>query len=61
MKRSVQIEALRRNIKRAEEDWPLFLKRIADYTPEQQQVAIRVYKSSLEKVQAKLRALLDEN
>jgi hypothetical protein len=61
MKKNIQIAALRRKIRQAERDWPLFLKRIADYTPEQQQLVTRLYKSSLEKDQAELRSLLDDH
>jgi hypothetical protein len=43
MKMSIQIAALRRRIKRLEEDWPLFLQRIADYTPRRERLAIRTY------------------
>jgi hypothetical protein len=58
MKMSIQIAALRRRIKRLEEDWPLFLQRIADYTPEGRQLAIRTYELALQQDRAKLLELL---
>ncbi|MGE5322864.1 MAG: hypothetical protein ACM3SW_08380 [Actinomycetota bacterium] len=47
MKLSTRIAAARRQLCRMQEDYPLFLKRIKDHTPEQTALAIYVYEDAL--------------
>jgi hypothetical protein len=61
MKKSIHIAYLRRKIRQVEEDWPLFLERIADYAPEQKQLAIHTFQSALDKNRAELRELTSED
>jgi len=58
LKTSIQIAALRRRIRRLEEDRPLFLERIAPLHAEGKQLAIRIYELALERDRARLLELL---
>jgi hypothetical protein len=58
MKRNIEIAALRRRIRRIEEDWANLLKRIASSTPEERKLAIRIYEYALQQDRAKLVHLL---
>lgn len=46
MKLSTRIAAARRQLLQMQEDYPLFLKRIEDSTPEQTALAIYVYENA---------------
>lgn len=54
MKKNIHIAYLRRKIRQVEEDWPFFLQRIADFTPEQKRLAIKLVKSALESLRTEL-------
>jgi hypothetical protein len=58
MKTSIHIAYLRRKIRQLEADWPLFLRRIADYTPEQKQLATTTFQSAMDDLRAQLQELL---
>lgn len=60
MNLKTKIAALRRRIMNAEQDRSLFLQRIADYAPEQQKLAIRMFDSVLEEDRKALCDLLSK-
>jgi hypothetical protein len=61
MKKRIEIAAARRKIKRMEDDWPLFLARIAQYTPEEKQVATKAFETALAELRSVLAKLLGKN
>jgi hypothetical protein len=58
MKLSIQIAAVRRRIRRLEQDRPLFEKRIADLREEQKELAIKTFALAIEKDREELQRLL---
>jgi hypothetical protein len=57
---STRIAAAKRMVHRIEEDRPLFLKRIADYSDAQRKLAIKTFEDSLRSARQKVDVLLAE-
>jgi hypothetical protein len=55
---SVKIASARRELRRIEEDRPLFLKRIAGHSPAERELAIRHFEESCRIAKEKLDGLL---
>ena len=51
---SVRIASAKRRMRRMEEDRPLFLKRIAEYTESERHLAIQVFEEGLRKLKQEL-------
>jgi hypothetical protein len=60
MKLAIRIAAVQRRLKRMEEDHPLFLKRIEEYTSEQKILANQVFDRALQKLKDELAQLRSE-
>lgn len=59
MKSSTRIAAAKRRLRRIHEDYPLFLKRIECYGPEEKALAISVFEKSLIAAREELEELED--
>jgi len=57
---STRIAAAKRTVRRIEEDRPLFLKRIADYSEAQRELAIKSFEDGLQSAQREQDVLLAE-
>jgi hypothetical protein len=57
---SARIAAARRIIRRVEEDRPVFLKRFADRSEAERELAIKTYEDALQHAKRKLEGLLAE-
>ena len=57
---STRIAAAKRMVRRIEEDRPLLLKRLADYSEAEQKLALKCFDDGLESAKRKLEVLLAE-